>query len=91
MAWRHESRRRSLGLGPDEQRYLHVLADRPGEPVRLFNLEAAIGVHRRTVQSVIEPFLLRAGLIERQQNGRVITEAGLRHLGLITEPRMTVA
>jgi Holliday junction DNA helicase RuvB len=80
-----------LGLGPDEQRYLQLLADNQGQPVRLFSIEAAIGVHRRTIQSVIEPFLLRSGLIERCQNGRQITVSGLRHLGLIKEPQASVA
>lgn len=81
----------SLGLGTYEQGYLQVLADRQGESVRLFTLEAALGVHHRTIQTIIEPFLIRAGLIERRQDGRVITQAGLRHLGLIAEPRITVA
>ncbi len=48
--------------------------------MRLFTLEAAIGVHRRTIQEVIEPFLIRMGLIERTPQGRVITERGIRHV-----------
>lgn len=69
-----------LGLGPDEQRLIRFLSDRRGEPIRLHTLEAAVGIHRRTIQDVIEPFLIRKGLIERTQQGRVITEAGLRHV-----------
>jgi holliday junction DNA helicase RuvB len=80
-----------LGLGTDEQRFLRFLAERQGQAVRLFTIEAALGIHRRTIQSVIEPYLLRTGLIERQQQGRVITEAGLRHLGLLAEPNLSVA
>jgi holliday junction DNA helicase RuvB len=68
-----------LGLGPDEQRFVKFLMNQRGRPVRLFTIEAAIGVHRRTIQEVIEPFLLRKGLIERTQHGRVITEAGIKH------------
>ena len=75
----------SLGLGPDEQRYLRFLAGRNEEPVRLFTIESALGIHRRTVQTVIEPFLIKSGLIERHSPGRVITEKGLRHLGLIQD------
>lgn len=71
-----------LGLGPDEQRYLRYLAGHL-EPVRLSSLEAALGVHRRTIQSVVEPFLLRMNLIERSDKGRMITAEGLRHLGLL--------
>ena len=81
----------SLGLGPDEQRYLKLLADHQGQPVRLFTVEAALGVHQRTIQKVIEPFMIRAGLIERAQQGRQITVSGLRHLGLIDEAESSVA
>ena len=81
----------SLGLGPDEQRYLRFIAERNGEPVRLFTVASALGIHQRTIQSVIEPFLVKSGLVERQAQGRVITEAGLRHLGLISDPKLSVA
>lgn len=70
----------TLGLGPDEQRFIKFLMKRRGEPVRLFSIEAAIGVHRRTIADVIEPYLLRKGLIERMPQGRVITEQGIRHV-----------
>jgi len=69
-----------LGLGPDEQRFIKFLTIQPGKPVRLFTLEAATGIHRRTIQEVIEPFLIRKGLIERTPQGRVITERGIRHV-----------
>ncbi len=69
-----------LGLGPDEQRIIKYLMKRPGRPVRLFCIEAAVGVHHRTIQEVIEPFLIREGLIERTPQGRVITERGMRHV-----------
>ena len=80
----------SLGLGPDEQRYLRLLADHRGQPVRLFTVEAALGVHQRTLQTVIEPFLIRSKLIERCQQGRQITSAGLRHLGMLVETEAKV-
>ena len=69
-----------LGLGPDEQRFIKYLMQRSGRPARLFCIEAAVGVHRRTIQEVIEPFLIREGLIERTPQGRVITERGMRHV-----------
>ena len=75
----------TAGLDPDEQRYLRYLGEHRGQPVRLHTLEAALSIHNRTLQTVIEPYLLRAGLIERQASGRVITEAGLRHLGMLGE------
>jgi len=81
----------SLGLDEPSQRYLNVLAQRCGEPVRLHTLEAMLGVHRRTLQTVIEPFLIRAGLIERTQHGRQIVEKGLRHLGLMADATESTA
>ena len=80
-----------LGLGPDEQRYLRFLAKRHGEPARLFTIASALGIHQRTIQSVIEPFLVKSCLVERHSQGRTITEAGLRHLGLIHDPKVFVA
>ena len=77
----------SLGLGRDERRYLGLLADRQ-EPTRLSTLESALGIHRRTLQAVIEPFLLRAGLIERTDKGREVTQAGRQHLGRIPADRV---
>lgn len=79
----------SLGLGRDEQRYLKYLADRR-EPTQLSTLESFLGVHRRTIQSVIEPFLLRCGLIEKTDKGRLLTAAGIRHLGLIKDKQEQV-
>ena len=81
----------SLGLGSDEQRYLELLAERSGERIRLFTIEATLGIHRRTIQAVIEPYLIRTGLVERHAQGRTITEKGLRHLGMISEDQMSIA
>ncbi|MDM8006896.1 MAG: Holliday junction DNA helicase RuvB C-terminal domain-containing protein [Phycisphaerae bacterium] len=74
----------SLGLDRNERRYLRYLADRH-EPTQLSTLESFLGIHRRTIQSVIEPFLLRCGLIEKTDKGRLLTAAGMRHLGLVAE------
>ena len=74
----------ALGLGRNEQRYLEYLAGRQ-EATRLSTLESALGIHRRTIQAVIEPFLLRCGFVERSDKGREITPKGLRHLGLLEE------
>jgi len=70
----------AMGLSRDERRYLSLLAEKNGEPVRLMTAESALGLHRRTLQSVIEPYLVRAGLCERLPTGRAITDKGLRHL-----------
>ncbi|MEY4994049.1 MAG: hypothetical protein RIS82_1171 [Actinomycetota bacterium] len=52
------------------------------KPVGLSTLAAAIGEEADTIESVVEPFLVRQGLISRTAKGRVITAAGLRHIGV---------
>jgi len=69
----------ALGLSQDEQRYLHLLSQNPTKPQRLNSIAASLGIHPRTVQTVIEPLLLRLGLIERDK-GRILTEEGLEHV-----------
>ena len=80
----------SLGLGRDEQRYLKYLANRQ-EPTQLSTLESTLGIHRRTIQAVVEPFLLRCGLIEKTDKGRLITLDGMRHLGLVAQTQEQMA
>lgn len=70
------------GLGRTDRLYLLYLAARPFEAVRLHTLESVLGIHPRTLQTLIEPYLVREGLIERTSAGRRITPAGLRHLEL---------
>ena len=68
----------TLGLGPLEQRYLHLLIDGPR---RVNVLASSPGVRTKTLSSVTEPFLIRAGLIEKDdQSCRVLTAKGHQHL-----------
>jgi Holliday junction DNA helicase RuvB len=43
-------------------------------------LEAYLNTPKRDIREKIEPYLLRAGLIERQSNGRAITPRGMKAL-----------
>ena len=38
-----------------------------------------------TIEAVVEPFLVREGLIGRTPRGRIATPAGLRHAGVVTQ------
>ena len=68
-----------LGLGPVEQSYLRLLKDGVN---RLGVLASMLGQPPRTVAVVVEPFLLRAGLVVKDDQGRrVLTPTGLEHLG----------
>jgi Holliday junction DNA helicase RuvB len=53
-----------------------------GGPVGLSTLSVAVGEEPETVETVVEPFLVREGMLGRTPRGRVATEAGWRHLGL---------
>lgn len=56
-----------LGLGPTEQQYLHILLE---GPTRLNMLASRLGLPSRTVAEVTEPFLIRAGLVVKDEQGR---------------------
>ena len=43
----------------------------------------SVGEESETVETVCEPFLVRAGLLARTPRGRVATPAAWRHLGLV--------
>lgn len=73
-----------FGLDRLDRQLLKLLATKfSAKPVGLSTLAVAIGEEPDTIEAVIEPFLIRTGLIHRTPRGREITEAGLRHLGLI--------
>ncbi len=66
-----------LGLGPSEQHYLSLLVD-GAKPMKV--LASMIGHPDRTISDVIEPFLLRAGLIVKNaQSRRELTALGRIH------------
>jgi holliday junction DNA helicase RuvB len=68
----------TLGLGPLEQKYLRLLMDGPR---RVNVLASALGVPSKTLSSVTEPFLIRAGLVDKDDaSRRVLTPEGHRHL-----------
>ena len=67
-----------LGLGPTEQHYLRILAE--GDS-RLNVIASRLGLPPRTVSQVTEPFLIRSGLVVKDDNGRrQLTALGRTHL-----------
>ena len=63
-----------LGLGPVEQRYVMILKD---GPMRLNVMASLLGLPSRTIAEVTEPFLIRAGLLTKDDQGRrQLTAAG---------------
>jgi Holliday junction DNA helicase RuvB len=59
-----------------------ILTRFEGGPVGLSTLAASVGEEPETVENVVEPFLVRTGLVARTPRGRVATAAGWRHVGL---------
>jgi Holliday junction DNA helicase RuvB len=67
-----------LGLGPVEQQYLRVV----GEGTNRLNMIASrLGLPARTISEVVESFLIRAGLVDKDEGSRrVLTQRGREHL-----------
>ena len=72
-----------LGLDRLDTAVLDALLNRfGGGPVGLTTLAVAVAEEPETVETVAEPFLVRAGLLARTPRGRVATAAAWAHLGL---------
>lgn len=68
----------TLGLDSLEQRYLRLPVE---GPKRVNVLGSALGVPAKTLTSVTEGFLIRAGLLTKDDaSRRVLTPEGRRHL-----------
>lgn len=66
-----------LGLGPTEQQYLKILLE---GPTRLNVLASRLGLPSRTVAEVTEPFLIRSGLVVKDDLGkRQLSAQGREH------------
>ena len=76
----------SLGLDRIDREILTLLVTRfGGKPVGLSTLAVAVGEEQDTIESVVEPYLVRMGLIARTPRGRQATIAAYKHLG-VTAP-----
>ena len=68
----------SKGLSSQEQKYLEFLGAGPN---RLNVLASCLGMPSKTVSDVVEPFLIRSGLIIKDNGGRrTLTKIGMDHL-----------
>jgi len=59
-----------------------VLARFDGGPVGLNTLAVSVGEEPETIESVVEPFLVRIGMITRTPRGRVATSVAWKHFGM---------
>jgi Holliday junction DNA helicase RuvB len=77
-----------LGLDAMDIRYLRRLAEHHhGGPVGVETLAAALAEARDTLEDVVEPFLIQEGFLLRTSRGRMLGDAGWRHLGLKPPPK----
>ena len=71
-----------LGLDAMDIRYLRRLAEHHnGGPVGVETLAAALAEARDTLEDVVEPYLIQEGFLLRTSRGRMLGDAGWRHLG----------
>ncbi len=72
-----------FGLDAMDMRYLRRLAEHhQGGPVGVETLAAALAEARDTLEDVVEPYLIQEGFLLRTSRGRMLGEAGWRHLGI---------
>ncbi|ROP50391.1 Holliday junction DNA helicase subunit RuvB [Rathayibacter sp. PhB93] len=75
-----------LGLDRLDRAVMDIVLTRfDGGPVGLNTLAVSVGEEAETVEAVVEPFLVRIGLLTRTPRGRVATPAAYRHFGV--DPR----
>ena len=66
------------GLAGNEIKYLKILYDNEGS-ARLNVLASRLGLHPKHVSEIIEQFLIRDGLVTKNNSVRVLTQDGLNH------------
>jgi Holliday junction DNA helicase RuvB len=78
----------ALGLDELDRRYLRALATTyGGGPAGLEAIAASLGEDALTLEDVVEPYLLQVGFLARTRQGRRLTDAAFRHVGVEPPPR----
>ncbi|MGM1016352.1 MAG: Holliday junction branch migration DNA helicase RuvB [Actinomycetota bacterium] len=79
-----------IGLDRLDRAVLETLVRRfRGGPVGLSTLAVAVGEEAETVESVVEPYLVRIGFLGRTPRGRIAMPEAYSHLG-VTHPEETL-
>ena len=74
----------ACGLDEIDREYMMTIVKHyAGGPVGIDNLSAALSEPSDTIEDVIEPYLMQLGFVQRTPRGRIVTESGYEHLGLI--------
>lgn len=73
----------NLGLGAPDRAVLDIIINKfNGGPVGLNTIAAATGEEQSTIEDVVEPYLIRQGLLERTPRGRIASISAYGHLGM---------
>ncbi|MBB4071664.1 Holliday junction DNA helicase RuvB [Canibacter oris] len=73
----------ALGLDRLDREVLRALIERfNGGPVGVTTLAVTVGEEAETIEAVVEPFLVRAGLLSRTPRGRIATAKAYKVLGI---------
>lgn len=71
------------GLDSMDRRYMTCIAENyAGGPAGVETIAAALSEQRDVLEEVVEPYLMQCGFIIRTPRGRMISDAGYKHLGL---------
>lgn len=71
----------TLGLGSPDRAVLEVIINKfNGGPVGLNTIAAATGEEQATIEDVVEPYLIRQGLLERTPRGRIASASAYSHI-----------
>lgn len=77
----------ALGLDRLDRAVLSAVVERfGGGPVGLSTLSVSVGEEAETIEAVVEPFLVRIGLLGRTPRGRIATMRAFEHLGVAQFP-----
>ena len=68
------------GLDDIDRQLIRLLGENNGNAMGINTLAAMIGEEAATIEDVIEPFLIKIGLLERTPRGRVISMKGRKYL-----------
>lgn len=72
-----------LGLDNTDRKLLETIIYKyAGRPVGIESLSATLNEEVETIEDVYEPYLMQIGFLARTPRGRVVTQAGLDHLGI---------
>lgn len=71
----------TIGLDDIDRRLLKLIAEHyKGGPVGIESLAATLNEEVDTLVDVVEPYLLKIGLLKRTSRGRELTEAAFKHI-----------